>query len=167
VKRTPRDVSVHLFRLAPAGWQFLMLRRPPALGGFWQAVSGAPFRGETDEDAAVREVREETGFDVRGGLFGLDVTYAYALRPELAERWQRLYGSGVARITVVAFAAEAPNEGDPRLDPLEHDAFAWCSYEKADALLDWPIEQDALAGRREALRALVGRLGTENWMIDR
>jgi lipoyl(octanoyl) transferase len=137
-----------------------MLRRTSARGGFWQPVTGAPLPGETHAEAAVREVREETGFDVRQNLFALDVTYAYSLRPELAERWQELYGPGITSIVVTAFAAEVAQGAEPALDPLEHDAFRWCSYDEARKLLEWSIEEDALSGRRQALRALAERLAT-------
>jgi serine protease AprX len=40
------------------------------------------------------------------------------------------------------------------LDPNEHIDFTWCVYEEADELPDWPIEKDALQGRREALRLI-------------
>jgi 8-oxo-dGTP pyrophosphatase MutT (NUDIX family) len=153
MKRLPRDVSVHLFRRDAEGPSFLMLRRSPARGGFWQGVSGAPLPGEADMDAAIREVREETAFDVSRSIFPLGVSYGYALHPDLEHRWEEVYGPGVERVSVVAFAAEVQDR-DPVLDPLEHDDFAWCSYEQADAFLDWPIEQDALVGRREALSVL-------------
>jgi lipoyl(octanoyl) transferase len=160
MKRVPREVSVHLYRRTPNGPRFLMLRRCPARGGFWQGVSGALLPGETDAEAAIREVLEETGFDVAESLFPLDVSYAYALGAELADRWEQVYGPGVERIPVVAFAAEL-SDGDPALDSQEHDALAWCTYEEANALLDWTIERDALAGRREALRVLNDRLQSE------
>ena len=152
-KRLPRDVSVHLFRRTDHGPQFLMLRRCAARGGFWQGISGAPLVGENDTDAAVRETFEETGFDVADRIFSLGIGYSYALRPERADHWKQLYGPGVDRVSVATFASEMPG-GDPVLDPSEHDRFALCSYEEASALLHWPIERDALAGRREALRAL-------------
>lgn len=145
-------MSVHLFSRTPAGPRFLMLRRTPERGGFWQGVSGAPLRGETDEEAAVREVREETGFDVDGRLVELGIGYSYGRQSTDAGRWDRLYGSGVDAVRVIPFAAEVPDGRAPVLDPREHDAFAWCAYEEADAMLEWPIEQDALAGRRAALR---------------
>jgi lipoyl(octanoyl) transferase len=160
MKRLPRDVSVHLFRRAADGANFLMLRRCPTRGGFWQGVSGAPLPGETDAEAAIREVLEETGFDVRRSIFPLGVSYSYALQSDLAPRWEWMYGPGVARVSVVSFAAESTGD-TPALDPLEHDDFAWCSHEEADALLDWPIEEDALAGRREALSVLKRRLEGE------
>lgn len=157
VKRLPRDVSVPLFRHTDDGARFLMLRRCPGRGGFWQGVSGAPLASETEPEAAVREVAEETGFDIGDSIFPLGVGYTYALHPELTDHWHQLYGPGIDRVSVVTFAAE-PSEGDPVLDPLEHDDFSWCSYEEADALLDWPMERDALPGRRETLSVLNARL---------
>jgi 8-oxo-dGTP pyrophosphatase MutT (NUDIX family) len=85
------------------------------------------------------------------------VSYAYALRPDRIDGWEGVYGPGVEHVSVVAFAAEVPHR-DPTLDPSEHETFAWCSYDEAHALLDWPIEKDALAGRREALGILNARL---------
>jgi len=158
VKRLPRDVSVQLFRPEPDGVCFLMLRRIPERGGFWQGVSGAPLPGESDAGAAVREVREETGFEIGDSLLPLGIEYAHALPPGKVDRWARIYGAGVTSVSVVAFGAKAPAGLDPVLDPAEHDAFAWLGLEEADALLDWPIEQDALAGRRLALRTLAARM---------
>jgi lipoyl(octanoyl) transferase len=131
VKRVPRDVSVQLFKLAPGGFRYLMLRRLPARGGFWQSVTGAPLAGETDAEAAIREVREETGYEVSASIIPLGIGYSYALRPELAERWRDRYGPGVTEISVVAFGARVPAAPDPELNPTEHDSFAWCTYEQA------------------------------------
>ncbi len=152
--RVPRDVAIHLFRRTPDGVRFLMLRRTPARGGFWQGVTGAPLPGESDLEAAIRETREESGYDVRDRLISLGARYAHALSPEEAERWSSLYGPGVTSIPVASFGAEVPALADLILDPEEHDDFAWCTYEAADALLDWPVEAGALAGRRRALAEL-------------
>lgn len=130
-----------------------MLRRCPGRGGFWQGVTGAPLPGETDAEAAAREVLEETGFDVAAGLFGVGGAYSYALAAESAARWEEVYGPGIQTVTVATFAAEL-SAGEPVLDPREHDAFAWLSYEQASVLLDWPVEPDALAARRAALSLL-------------
>jgi 8-oxo-dGTP pyrophosphatase MutT (NUDIX family) len=159
VKRIPRDVSVQLFKPAPSGFRYLMLRRPPGRGGFWQSVTGAPLAGETDIEAAIREVHEETGYEVSASIIRLGVSYSYSLRPELADRWDAIYGPGVREILVVAFGAEVSAGVDPVLDPAEHDSFAWFSYEQAGAVLDWPIEKDALAGRRKALAVLADIIG--------
>jgi dihydroneopterin triphosphate diphosphatase len=161
MKRIPRDVSIHLFKATPRGFRYLMLRRPPARGGFWQSVTGAPLAGETDTEAAIREVHEETGYEISASIISLGVSYSYALRPELADRWRTRYGPGVTAISVVAFGAEVPAAVEPVLDPTEHDSYAWSTYEQAYALLEWPIESDALPGRRKALSALADRIGDQ------
>ena len=136
---------------------FLMLRRTPARGGFWQGITGAPLNGETDEAAAQREVREETGWDVSASLRPLDLCYTYALRDDLRDRWDQVYGPEV-KVEVVSFAAEAPVGLEPTLNGEEHDRFGWFAFGEADRLLDWPVEDDALLHRRAALRILMSRL---------
>jgi 8-oxo-dGTP pyrophosphatase MutT (NUDIX family) len=154
--RVPRDIVVHLFRRAHPK-PLLMLRRTPERGGFWQGVSGAPVVGETDREAAVREVREETGLDVEGSLFSLDVAYSYRLDPARQDRWQRIYGPEVYTVQVNSFAAEVPDHA-PALDPREHDRFSWCSYQEAWEMLAWPVESDALPHRRLAIESLRDRM---------
>ena len=141
-----------------------MLRRVPERGGFWQGVTGAPLPGESDADAAVRETREETGYDVRGRLLRL-AGYEYALRPEHADRWAALYGPGVTAIPVIAFGAQVIDPHEPVLDPSEHDACAWVTYDEARARLDWPIERDALPGRLAALAELARRIARRRTRI--
>lgn len=117
--RVARDVSVQLFRRTPEGVRFLMLHRCPGRGGFWQGVTGAPLPGESDIEAAIRETHEETGYAVSDRLVGLATRYAYALRPEAADRWASLYGPRVTSIPVVGFGAEVVAPWRPVLDPVE------------------------------------------------
>lgn len=161
MKRVPLDVSIQLFMPTPRGFRYLMLRRLSARGGFWQGVTGAPLAGETDTEAAIREVHEETGYEISASILPIGVSYSYALRADLADRWRTRYGPGVTEISVVAFGAEAPAAVEPVLDPAEHDSYAWCTYEQAYALLEWPIESDALPGRRQALSTLADRIGDQ------
>ena len=149
---------MQLFRCGADCVLFLLLRRTPARGGFWQGVTGAPRDGETDEAAALREVREETGWDVSASLQPLDLSYSYALRDDLRDRWDQVYGPGVREVEVVSFAAEAPVGLEPTLDGEEHDRFDWFALDEAERLLDWPVEDDALPHRRAALRILMSRL---------
>jgi 8-oxo-dGTP pyrophosphatase MutT (NUDIX family) len=152
--RVARDVAVQLFRRTPDGVQFLMLHRQPERGGFWQGVTGAPMPGESDAEAAIRETREETGYDVSSRLLTLATRYAYRLRADAADHWTSLYGPAATSIPVVSFGAEVAEASVPVLDLVEHDDFTWCSYEAARAFLDWPVEADALHGRRQALSEL-------------
>ncbi|MGB0091967.1 MAG: hypothetical protein WBP81_05480 [Solirubrobacteraceae bacterium] len=57
---------------------------------------------------------------------------------------------------VVSFAAEVADR--PRvLDPVEHDCCAWCTFETALEMLDWPAEAGVLAERRAVLERLRAR----------
>ena len=154
----PRDVLVYIFRWRSTAPELLMLRRTPERGGFWHWVSGAPERGESDLEGAIREVREETGLDVAGTIFALGYRYEYRLNPRRAARWLELYGPGVTRIPVETFAAEAPPMWEPEVDRSEHDDYVWCTFEEAEGRLFWPGEAETLGDLTATLAMLRGRL---------
>ena len=62
-----RVVDCHVARQAAAGWEYLVLRRAPNRldAGRWRAVAGKIEPGEAAWQAALRELREETGFDAQ------------------------------------------------------------------------------------------------------
>ncbi len=67
------DPKIAAVVLVSDGGRLVLVRRgiEPAMGR-WSFPSGYVDRGEAIEDAAVREVKEETGLDVKlGGLIGL------------------------------------------------------------------------------------------------
>lgn len=149
--RVPRQVLVYVFRRSQDGnVTFLLLKRTEQWGGFWQGVSGAPEWGESDEEGAVREVSEETGFSVASTLQPID--FRYELRRDEdpdKERWEHIYGPEVRAIPEEVYVAEVPNDADPRLSPYEHDIFKWCSFEEASGLLTWENNRRALTAARE------------------
>ena len=130
--RVPRQVLVYIFRrLQDGSVEFLLLKRTDEWGGFWQGVSGAPEWGETDDEGAIREVREETGFSVASSLQPIDFRYEL-LREEDPdkERWEHVYGPEVRAIPEEVYVANAPDDTDPALAPYEHDTFRWCSLRR-------------------------------------
>jgi 8-oxo-dGTP pyrophosphatase MutT (NUDIX family) len=131
--RQPIQVCIYLVRPAPAGWEYLVLRRVPRLGGFWQGVTGAIEEGEAAAAAAARELFEETGLVPRA-LAETGYTYSFAME----DRWRPLYAPGVEEIVEHVFVAVA-NEGvqEPTLSH-EHDAWQWCDLDRALQLLKWP-----------------------------
>jgi 8-oxo-dGTP pyrophosphatase MutT (NUDIX family) len=142
VLRVPRQVLVYLFR---DSGEVLLLKRTEQWGGFWQGVSGAPEWGETDDEGAIREVHEETGFCVEGSLRRIDFRYDLLRESDLdGDRWEQLYGPDVQAIPEEVYVANVPDSGDPVLTPYEHDAFMWCSVEDAMQLLTWENNRRAL-----------------------
>ncbi|HWG90269.1 MAG TPA: NUDIX pyrophosphatase [Candidatus Thermoplasmatota archaeon] len=141
-----RSVAVFVFRAREP--RFLLLRRIPSRGGFWQPVTGrvedtdhvtyAP-RGDPAEmqglmACAAREVREETG--LKDLLAVIDLG--------LESRFEGYDGNTYCER---AFAAEVPVDAEV-LPSDEHDDVRWVGYEDALQLLRWDEN-------REALRRLV------------
>ena len=147
--RVPRQVLVYLHLPGP---EFLLLHRIERLGGFWQGVTGAPEWGESDNEAAVREVFEETGLDIASGVHSVD--YRYELRPPAdSSHWESLYGPDVHTVAEEVFAAAAPDGWEPTLS-WEHDDYRWCTLEEALGLLKFEENREGL---RRAARSLSPR----------
>jgi dATP pyrophosphohydrolase len=124
--------------------RYLLLRRVASHGGFWQSVTGSLEGNETHRQAAVREVFEETGvaFD-QEELIELGVINTF----EIAPQWREKYAPGVTHNEEVCFALKVRST-DVRLDPIEHDAFEWTSYDRAVEMLYWDSNKRALAAVR-------------------
>jgi len=97
--------------------EILVVHRSPTNGGFWHLIAGGVEAGETNEEAAVRELFEETR--LRTTVRPLDFSFEH-------------HG-----IHVEAFVADAPAGWEPVLD-WEHDQYIWCSRGHAIKLLYWP-----------------------------
>jgi 8-oxo-dGTP pyrophosphatase MutT (NUDIX family) len=141
--RLPYQILVYLRRRPlPHTTEYLLLKRTAALGGFWQGVTGGVEVGESYAQAARREVWEETGYQRFIYFVPLDFRYTYPVdRP----RWGQLYAPEVETIVEECFGAEVGLEqGEPVLDPREHDQYLWLDVQQALALLAWPENQEAL-----------------------
>lgn len=99
------------------GEEYLVVHRSPDNHPCWHVISGGVEQGETDEEAAVRELREETGLDAT--VEPLDFSFTHD------------------GIHVECFLAETPGSWEPVLD-WEHDDYRWLPRDEAAALLYWP-----------------------------
>jgi dihydroneopterin triphosphate diphosphatase len=134
-----RVVDVYSYRAFEAQTRWLLLRRAhgAVYAGSWRMVGGKIEAGETAWQAALREVREETG---------LAAARAWALPSvNVFYEWE------ADRVSLTpAFAAQL--DADPMLD-REHDAFAWLTVEEAADRLVWPEQRRLLRLADEMLRA--------------
>jgi 8-oxo-dGTP diphosphatase len=129
-----RVVGVALLRTAVDGVRLLAARRSGPEGG-WELPGGKAEPAETLEEAAVREVREELGCDVRvlhrlGGV--------QPIRPGM---------------TLEVVLAEVVS-GDPR--PLEHAELRWLAAGELHSVGWLPADLPFVAGLRDHLDRPVG-----------
>src|SRR3954471_21026653 len=115
--------------------QVLMMERA-SWPGFWQSVTGGLDReDESFREAAIREVREETGLDANEhGLLDWGIEREF----EIFARHRARYAPGVTHNLEHVFSMEVPQPVDVRLEPTEHLRYQWLSYQEAAALtISW------------------------------
>ena len=117
------------------------------LSNFWGFPKGHLERGESERDAALREVREEAG---------LDVTLLDGFR-EVDEYWYARHGERVRKIAIF-FLAEAPHR-DSKIS-WEHTAMAWLSFDEAMTRLTYRNGQEILRKANEFLQRETLKPGT-------
>ena len=124
-------VDVYVVRPWAAEWRVLVLQRgldtrcPTA----WETVHGRIEPGERPEEAALREVREETGLEA-SRLYNVTVQPFY------------LHGMRAVQLAVV-FAVFVAEPATVTLGP-EHQDHEWLGVADARARFVWPREREAL-----------------------
>jgi len=107
--------------------QILLLERADK-SGFWQSVTGSIEPGETPYDAAIREVKEETGLDALAYDFqDWHTSNIYEIYPH----WRYRYAPGVVENTEHLFGLCLPAPLPVTLAPNEHTRYEWVDWRVA------------------------------------
>ena len=152
IYKLPRSVQVVIFTETTAIRQFLLLERRLHHLTFWQAVTGSLEEGETHRQAAVREVREETGIVCREvDLIDLQLTNVFAIAPA----WRSKFQPGTTHNEEICFALQVES-CDIQLDAREHFDYVWLEYDAAYKMLYWESNKKAFQVLQKLLEAPSG-----------
>lgn len=132
--------------------EFLQLRRSAGdyMGGTWQTVRGTSNPGEKAWEAALRELKEETGLTPRE-FYKLSLMETFYLTVDETV-WH-----------VPCFVAVIDRQDKVTLNE-EHDAFRWVPRDQIDAKTMWAGERQVLA---EVMREVLdGGLGMPHLQLN-
>jgi dATP pyrophosphohydrolase len=113
--------------------EFLVLKRAAnekIYPGIWQMVSGTMHDGERATDAALRELKEETGLS----------PLRFWVVPHVSVFYDHDYD---AANLCPMFAAELGADARPALSG-EHEHYAWLPHAEARSRLVWPSQREGL-----------------------
>ena len=141
-----KTIEVCVFRLVNGRHEYLMLKRSSdekIYPNLWQFVSGSVIDGEKALDAALRELKEETGFAPERFW-----TVPYV---------NSFYDPAHDAVNVSPVFAAQVETGKPPTLSSEHSAFEWLSFADAQQRLVWPgqrlgldLIEKYIIGREEA-----------------
>ena len=126
-----RIIDAYIFRQTDDRLNFLLLKRAETkiYEHLWQGVAGKIEEGETASEAAIRELKEETGFE--------------PVRMFVADHVSKFYEVHGDRINLVpVFGIEVDRE-DVTISE-EHCEFKWVNFETARDTLIWKGQKEGI-----------------------
>lgn len=114
----------------------LICRQSPA--GFWQSVTGSLERDESPNEAAQRELFEETGLTQE--VVDHRVQRVFPIK----QAWRHRYAPGVTDNLEHEFSVQLTERVDVTLDPKEHSDSQWLPIVEAIATVSSRSNRSAL-----------------------
>jgi 8-oxo-dGTP pyrophosphatase MutT (NUDIX family) len=136
-----------VYRLGADGIEIVLVGR--SREQLWALPKGTPDDGESIEETALREVREETGLEVEVIEHAGDVHYSF------------LEGSGARVFKVVHYFLMEPRGGDFAAHDHEHDIVGWFHIVEAERLLTHRNQLHVLSRAAELIAARHANSGVD------
>jgi len=114
--KTNNQIEVIVFKKEGEELLFLILKRNPQKGGFWQPITGGIEENETFEEAAIREVGEEIG--IINGIKLIDFGYSFEFFDHGENHFEKVFAVEVKPETKIIISEE-------------HTEFKWVSRQIA------------------------------------
>lgn len=133
-----RVIDAYIFRQTKNGLKFLLMKRAETkmYEHLWQGVAGKIEAGEKSWEAAIRELKEETGFD--------------PVRMFVADYVSKFYETHGDRINLVpVFGIEVDREEVTISE--EHCEFKWVNFETARDTLVWKGQKEGIIAVNDML----------------
>ena len=118
------QVEVIIFKVTNGEPLFLLLKRAPDRGGFWQPVTGGIEKGEDFKESALREMEEETG--ISEPIKILENIHYFEFEPNGGHGWAKEY----------VFGIQVSEDAEAVISP-EHTHQKWCTLNEALDLLKY------------------------------
>jgi len=147
--RLPIVILCVVFREIKNKYEFLLLKRIPELGGFWQPPGGGmESKDKSELECAFRELFEEAGINKNDIIRIIKNVHYYEINNHY------LTGEKIETISEWVYAFQV-RPGikvslDKNIEP-EHEEYRWVSFRQALKLLKWNNNKDALRKAGEIL----------------
>lgn len=139
-----------IYRKVEKNYEFLLLKRIPSKGGFWQPCTG----GLESDDAgllqgAYREIKEETGISPDQIINVIEDVHYFVMDKHY------LTGEPIPKIEEHCFGFEVGLRVEVSINNniyVEHEEFRWVGIEDALKMLKWENNKDAF---KKLMRLLI------------
>jgi len=136
--RNLTHIQAIIFRRINNTIEFLILKRAPEKGGFWQPVTGGKKDEEKVNEAVLREVMEETGINEKNILNIINTNYKFNWKKKDKDDLEEYIS-----FTEWLFGIEVDSSSKISLSK-EHEEYKWCKFQEALNLIHHDTNKECL-----------------------